>query len=246
MTDTITASPVSTAPAARVTGLRKSFGGRPVLDGIDLEIRRGEIVALLGRSRSGKSTLLRALTGLSGDHEGQVTTDGYPTVVFQEPRLVPWLDVTTNVELGLPDPRRGPGRRDRAARVLGEVGLGHRRDAWPLTLSGGEAQRAALARALVAEPTLLLLDEPFGALDALTRLSVHDLLLGLFAEHGFGVLLVTHDVTEAVALADRAVILDGGRIAHEVPIALPRPRRRATAETAEYSARLLELLGVPT
>lgn len=245
MTDTVTDLSVTAVPAATVTGLHKNFGGTTVLDGVDLEIPRGEIVALLGRSGSGKSTLLRVLAGLSDDHTGQVVTDGAPTVVFQEPRLVPWLDVATNVQLGLPDRRRRSRRDPAVSRVLDEVGLGHRRTAWPLTLSGGEAQRAALARALVAEPTLLLLDEPFGALDALTRLSVHDLLLGLFAEHGFGVLLVTHDVTEAVALADRALVLDGGRIAHEVPIDLPRPRRRATAEAAAYSARLLELLGVP-
>ena len=244
MTDTLTSPVTPTAPAARITALRKSFDGRAVLDGVDLEIPRGEIVALLGRSGSGKSTLLRVLAGLSGEHTGEVVTDGRPTVAFQEPRLVPWLDVASNVELGLPDRRRGSGRRAKAARVLDEVGLGHRQDAWPLTLSGGEAQRAAIARALVAEPTLLLLDEPFGALDALTRLSMHELLLRLFGEHGFGVLLVTHDVTEAVALADRALVLDGGRIAHEVPIDLPRPRRHATAEAAEYTGRLLELLGV--
>lgn len=244
MTDILDGSTTVTTPAARVTGLRQSFHGRAVLNGIDLEIRRGEIVALLGRSGSGKSTLLRALAGLSDDHDGQVTTDGHPTVVFQEPRLVPWLDVATNVALGLPDRGRRSGRRAGVDRVLDEVGLAHRRDAWPLTLSGGEAQRAALARALVAEPTLLLLDEPFGALDALTRLSVHDLLLGLFAEHGFGVLLVTHDVAEAVALADRALVLDDGHIAHEVTIDLPRPRRRVSVDATEHTARLLALLGV--
>ncbi|MFF0816375.1 ABC transporter ATP-binding protein [Rhodococcus sp. NPDC003318] len=244
MSHTLDESTIATAPAARVTGLRKSFHGRVVLDGIDLEIPRGQIFALLGRSGSGKSTLLRALAGLSDDHEGHITTDGHPTVVFQEPRLVPWLDVATNVELGLPDRRRRSGRRADVERVLDEVALGHRRDAWPLTLSGGEAQRAALARALVAEPTLLLLDEPFGALDALTRLSVHDLLLRLFTEHGFGVLLVTHDVAEAVALADRALVLEDGRIAHEVPIDLPRPRRRVSVEATEYTSRLLALLGV--
>jgi sulfonate transport system ATP-binding protein len=243
MPDTLTRP---TAPAARISGLRKSFGDHTVLDGIDLEISRGEIVALLGRSGSGKSTLLRVLAGLGDDHQGEVRLADRPTVAFQEPRLLPWLDVATNVELGLADRRRGAGGRERATRALAEVGLGGHADAWPLTLSGGEAQRAAIARALVADPGLLLLDEPFGALDALTRLAMHELLLRLFDQHGFGVLLVTHDVAEAVALADRAVILVGGRIAHEVPIDLPRPRRHAAPEAARHAGRLLSLLGVDT
>ncbi|MFG1781744.1 ABC transporter ATP-binding protein [Rhodococcus oryzae] len=230
--------------AAHVSGLHKGFDGRAVLDGVDLDVARGEIVALLGTSGSGKSTLLRAIAGLSDGHEGTVAVDGRPAVAFQEPRLVPWLRVSRNVELGLRDRRRTPARLAKARRVLEEVGLGHRLDAWPLTLSGGEAQRAALARALVAEPTLLLLDEPFGALDALTKLSMHGLLLRLFDEHDLGVLLVTHDVTEAVALADRVLVLDGGRIAHEVLIDLPRPRPHAAPEAAVYAGRLLTLLGV--
>ena len=229
--------------SAQVRNLVKKFDGRVVLDGIDLTVGRGEIVALVGRSGSGKSTLLRVLAGLSDEHTGEVTVAGIPTVVFQEPRLIPWLTVTRNVELGDPQ-RRKRSATEGARRVLGEVGLKHRLDAWPLTLSGGEAQRAALARALVAEPTLLLLDEPFGALDALTRLSVHDLLLRLFAEHGFGVLLVTHDVAEAVVLADRVLVLEDGRIAHRVDIDLPRPRGHASPEAAVYTTRLLELLGV--
>ncbi|CDQ42676.1 ABC transporter ATP-binding protein [Mycolicibacterium neoaurum] len=230
--------------SAVVRGLTKRFDGRTVLDGIDLSVGRGEIVALVGRSGSGKSTLLRVLAGLSDDHDGHVDVQGTPTVVFQEPRLVPWLSVTRNVALGDPQRRRKRAAEENARRVIEEVGLSHRVDAWPLTLSGGEAQRAALARALVAEPTLLLLDEPFGALDALTRLAMHDLLLGLFAEHGFGVLLVTHDVSEAVTLADRVLILDEGRIAHTVDIDLPRPRSHASPEAAVFTARLLELLGV--
>lgn len=230
--------------SAQVRGLTKSFHGNRVLDGVDLTVGPGEIVALVGRSGSGKSTLLRVLAGLSGDHTGEVVVQGTPTVVFQEPRLVPWLTVTRNITLGDPARRRHRAAREKAVRVLGEVGLAHRADAWPLTLSGGEAQRAALARALVAEPTLLLLDEPFGALDALTRLAMHELLLRLFDEHGFGVLLVTHDVSEAVALADRVLVLESGRIAATVHINLPRPRSHACPEAAGYSARLLELLGV--
>lgn len=230
--------------SAVVRGLTKSFDGHVVLDGIDLSVGRGEIVALVGRSGSGKSTLLRVLAGLSDEHTGDVTVEGTPTVVFQEPRLVPWLTVIRNVALGDPQRRRRRTAEEKAQRVLGEVGLSHRVEAWPLTLSGGEAQRAALARALVAEPTLLLLDEPFGALDALTRLAMHDLLLRLFAEHGFGVLLVTHDVAEAVTLADRVLVLDEGRIAASVDIDLPRPRSHASPDAAVYSGRLLELLGV--
>ncbi|WP_218722143.1 ABC transporter ATP-binding protein [Nocardia sp. MH4] len=240
----ISAKAAARMPATRIAGLGKKFGERIVLDGIDLEIGAGEIVALVGRSGSGKSTLLRILGGLETAGRGEVSVAGRPTIVFQEPRLVPWQPVVRNVALGRPKPRN---RRadDKAARdLLAEVGLAGRADAWPLTLSGGEAQRAALARALVAEPTLLLLDEPFGALDALTRLTMHELLLGLHAQRAFGVLLVTHDVLEAITLADRVLVLDEGRIAAEVSIDLPRPRTAAAPEVAEYATRLLALLGV--
>ncbi|WP_280304223.1 ABC transporter ATP-binding protein [Nocardia neocaledoniensis] len=246
----MTAATVTTQPgaerlaAARVTGLRKSFGARPVLDGIALEIGAGEIVALVGRSGSGKSTLLRILGGLDTATRGEVSVGGTPTIVFQEPRLIPWQPVARNVALGRPKPRDRKADERAARELLTEVGLGERADAWPLTLSGGEAQRAALARALVAEPTLLLLDEPFGALDALTRLSMHELLLGLHAQRAFGVLLVTHDVLEAITLADRVLVLDDGRIAADVPIDLPRPRTAASGEVAGYATRLLALLGV--
>ncbi|UGT58189.1 ABC transporter ATP-binding protein [Nocardia asteroides] len=246
----MTAATVTTQPgaerlvAARITGLRKSFGERTVLDGIDLEIGAGEIVALVGRSGSGKSTLLRILGGLDTATRGEVSVEGTPTIVFQEPRLIPWQPVARNVALGRPKPRDRKAGERAARELLTEVGLGERADAWPLTLSGGEAQRAALARALVAEPTLLLLDEPFGALDALTRLSMHELLLGLHAQRAFGVLLVTHDVLEAITLADRVLVLDEGRIAADVSIDLPRPRTAASGEVAGYATRLLALLGV--
>ncbi|MFF0543322.1 ABC transporter ATP-binding protein [Nocardia thailandica] len=229
---------------ARIRGVGKSFGDRAVLAGVDLDLRPGEIVALVGRSGSGKSTLLRVLAGLAGEHEGSVSIDGRIAVAFQEARLVPWLTVARNVALGLPDRRRRAAGGPQAEAVLAEVGLANRGAAWPITLSGGEAQRAALARALVAEPALLLLDEPFGALDALTKIAMHDLLLRLHAEHGFAVLLVTHDVAEAVTLADRVLVLDDGHLAHEVDIPLDRPRRHAGPEGAVYAARLLALLGV--
>jgi sulfonate transport system ATP-binding protein len=233
--------PVSTAEAvARTAGLTKRFGDLGVLDGVDLEIRRGEFVALLGRSGSGKSTLLRALAGLDRDTGGELAVDGTVAVAFQEPRLVPWKRVQANVALGL----TVPDSRAAAAAALAEVGLAERAGAWPLTLSGGEAQRASLARALVREPDLLLLDEPFSALDALTRITIHRLVLDLWARHGPGILLVTHDVDEALLLADRVLVLDGGRIAHESRVTLPRPRHRDHPELIELRSALLTQLGV--
>ncbi len=221
-------------------GVRRVFGSDVVLDGIDLTLRRGEIVALVGRSGSGKSTLLRTVAGLDRGHEGRIAVDGSVAVAFQEPRLLPWKRVHRNVALGLPD---GDGKR-RAIEALGEVNLGHRVDAWPLTLSGGEAQRVSLARALVREPDLLLLDEPFGALDALTRITAYELLIRLWRRHGFAVLLVTHDVEEAVLLADRVLVLDGGRIAHDVSVTAPRPRQRAHPEVVALRRQVLAHLGV--
>ncbi|MBO3748486.1 ABC transporter ATP-binding protein [Streptosporangiaceae bacterium NEAU-GS5] len=227
-------------PAAQARGLTRAFAGRHVLDGLDLRIEPGEFVALLGRSGSGKSTLIRVLAGLDREAEGAVTTADTVAIAFQEPRLIPWKRVLDNVALGL----RGPGARQRAEAALTEVGLaGHAGD-WPLTLSGGEAQRASLARALVREPGLLLLDEPFSALDALTRISVHRLVLDLWERHGPGVLLVTHDVDEALLLADRVLVLDGGRVAYETPVGLDRPRHRDHPDLAPLRAGLLRRLGV--
>ncbi|WP_458686771.1 ABC transporter ATP-binding protein [Nocardia tengchongensis] len=227
-------------PVARIRGLVKDFGDRRVLHGLDLDIRPGEFVALLGRSGSGKSTLLRALAGLDDENGGELTVSGEIAVAFQEPRLVPWKRVRDNVVLGL----RRADAKAAAAAALAEVGLAERGAAWPLTLSGGEAQRASLARALVREPDLLLLDEPFSALDALTRITIHTLVLDLWARHRPGVLLVTHDVDEALLLADRALVLDGGRIARELPIDLPRPRRRDHPEFLALRTALLAELGV--
>jgi sulfonate transport system ATP-binding protein len=230
----------ATGPAARVAGLSRSFGDRRILDRLDLDIAPGEFVALIGRSGSGKSTLLRALAGLDQDLTGELAVDGPVAVAFQEPRLVPWKRVWANVSLGL----RVPDQRQAALDALAEVGLAERADAWPLTLSGGEAQRASLARALIRQPRLLLLDEPFGALDALTRIAMHRLVLRLWAHHEPAVLLVTHDVDEALALADRVLVLAGGRITYSGRVALPRPRDRDHPDLTNLRTRLLSELGV--
>jgi sulfonate transport system ATP-binding protein len=206
---------------------------------MNLDIQPGEFVALLGASGSGKTTLLRTLAGLDPAPADQVSTPAARAVVFQDPRLMPWKRVWRNVALGL----KGRDRRARAEEALGEVGLGHRLDAWPATLSGGEAQRAALARALIREPKLLLLDEPFAALDALTRIRMHELVLKLWRAHDPAVLLVTHDVDEAITLADRVLVLDQGRIAAEEVVNLPRPRDVDDAFQA-IRRRLLGHLGV--
>ncbi len=208
-------------PAIRIEGLTRRFGDNAVLDRLDLQIRPGEFLALLGRSGSGKTTLLRTLAGLDPVEEGQVLVPPHVAVVFQEARLLPWRRVWENVTLGLP----GRDARDRAVAALEEVGLGHRLDAWPLTLSGGEAQRVGIARALVREPEFLMLDEPFASLDALTRLRMQAMVGRLWQKRRCAVLLVTHDVDEALLLGDRAVVLDRGRIRTELPVALDRPRR---------------------
>jgi sulfonate transport system ATP-binding protein len=225
--------------AVRVENLSLAFGDVPVLADLDLEIAPGEFVALLGRSGSGKTTLLRVLAALEGGASGNVSVPKRSAVVFQEPRLLPWKPVWENVALGL----RGDARA-RADAALREVGLAHRAKAWPLTLSGGEAQRAGLARALVREPDFLLLDEPFASIDALTRLKMHELVLELWRQHGPSVLLVTHDVDEALLLADRAVVLERGRIREQIAIAEPRPRDPSSPAFARRRRELLALLGV--
>ncbi|MFE2066683.1 ABC transporter ATP-binding protein [Streptomyces sp. NPDC059467] len=224
-----------TRPAVQLRGLTRSFGDRTVLDGIDLDVPAGQFTALLGHSGSGKSTLLRAVAGL--DHgvagSGQLTAPERVSVVFQDSRLLPWRRVLDNVVLGLD----GKDAYDRGRAALEEVGLGGRERAWPGELSGGEAQRAALARSLVREPELLLADEPFGALDALTRIKMHHLLRELWKRHRPSVLLVTHDVDEAIVLADRVLVLEKGRVGVDLSIDHNRPRD-------EYRTRLLAALGV--
>lgn len=230
----------SVEPAVRVRGAVKRFGEVAVLQGLDLDISRGEFVALLGRSGSGKTTLLRALGSLDKLTAGTVHTPATVATVFQEHRLLPWKRAWQNVVLGL----RATDQRARAVAALAEVGLADKEEAWPATLSGGQGQRVALARALVREPELLLLDEPFGALDALTRIGMQALVRALCEVHRPAVLLVTHDVDEAVQLADRVVILSDGRIAHEEVIRLARPRSSDHPEFRAIRRRLLAELGV--
>ncbi|MEV0686364.1 ATP-binding cassette domain-containing protein [Nocardia sp. NPDC050378] len=241
---TTAAAPIEVAAdpvAVSITGLRKAFGDKTVLDGVDLTIRRGEFVVLLGPSGTGKTTLLRLLTGLETPDAGEVLVPPRRTTVYQEPRLIPSKRVLANVIVGL---RRGKAQREAGLRALIEVHLDGKAGQWPATLSGGEAQRAALARALVREPELLLLDEPFAALDALTRLRMQDLVGDLVARHRPAVLMVTHDVDEAIRLADRVIILDRGRFAVDEVVDLPHPRDHAAPETLGYRTRFLDRLGV--
>jgi sulfonate transport system ATP-binding protein len=226
--------------AVVVRGLRRNFGEREVLRGIDFTLARRQFVALLGRSGSGKSTILRALAGLDPGAVGELWVPARRSVVYQEPRLLPWARVLANVVLGL----EGRDARARGRAALEEVDLLGHEDDWPKTLSGGEAQRVALARALVREPQLLLLDEPFGALDALTRIRMHALVVELRRRHHPAVLLVTHDVDEAILLADRVLVLTEGRLSLDVTVDLEGPRLRSDPAFGRLRSRLLAELGV--
>ncbi len=231
--------------AARVTGHNRSFGDIHVLRSIDLDIRPGELVVLLGRSGCGKSTLLRSLAHLDPSPASEIQVNGRTAVAFQEPRLLPWRRVRENVELAL---LNSPERRDRkrlAEETLSEVGLTDKLWAWPRQLSGGQAQRVSLARALVSNPSLLLLDEPFSALDALTRIEMHQLVIEIWRRHSIAILLVTHDVDEALALADRVVLMDEGSLTHSWQVTLPRSDRAPSQpEIAGPRAEILRALGV--
>ena len=227
---------------ARVTlrALSKRYGERTVLADIDLAIAPGEFVAVVGRSGCGKSTLLRLIAGLESADGGAVevgsgegTGEDNTRLMFQEARLLPWKSVLDNVALGL------QGGAARAQEALATVGLASRARDWPAVLSGGQRQRVALARALVHAPRLLLLDEPLGALDALTRIEMQRLIEALWRRQGFTAVLVTHDVQEALALADRVLVVDGGRIAHDIAVPLPRPRERGSADFASLERELL-------
>ncbi len=229
--------------ALHVQQVVKRYDGREVLHGIDLDVAPGEFVAIVGRSGCGKSTLLRLVAGLESADSGAVTLDRVPggtlqdsiRVMFQDARLLPWKRVLDNVALGLPRERRAD-----AAAVLAQVGLAERADEWPARLSGGQRQRVALARALVHHPRLLLLDEPLGALDALTRIDMQALIEALWRRLGFTALLVTHDVSEAIALADRVVLIEDGRIALDQRVALERPRQRGSAAFAQLEDVVLK------
>ncbi len=226
-----------------VSGLHKAYGGRTVLQHIDLRIAPGEFVAIVGRSGCGKSTLLRLVAGLESPSAGRIALDGRPRdghddgtrIMFQDARLLPWKRVLDNIALGLP----GREGRERAREALAQVGLAERANDWPAVLSGGQRQRVALARALVHRPRLLLLDEPLGALDALTRIEMQQLIEGLWLAHGFTALLVTHDVAEAVALADRVVLIEDHRIALDERVPLLRPRSHGAPAFAAIEERVL-------
>ncbi|WP_432257374.1 ATP-binding cassette domain-containing protein [Cupriavidus sp. TMH.W2] len=247
-----TARPVAEAPpkaggvALHVRQVVKRYDGREVLHNVALDVAPGEFLAIVGRSGCGKSTLLRLVAGLEAADGGSIAVDGEAAargrarradvrVMFQDARLLPWKRVLDNVALGLPRARRGE-----AANVLAQVGLADRAQAWPARLSGGQRQRVALACALVHHPQLLLLDEPLGALDALTRIEMQGLIESLWRRLGFTALLVTHDVSEAVALADRIVLIEDGRIAMDERVALARPRERGAAGFAQLEARVLQ------
>jgi sulfonate transport system ATP-binding protein len=241
------AEPLKRAPSAQgdmavsLRGVEKRFGKRIVLDQLDFSIERGGFVSIVGRSGCGKSTLLRLIAGLDKATRGAVQRHAARSgdelqvrIMFQDARLLPWKSVLDNVMIGLPR-----NRRDEARATLAEVGLSEREKDWPSRLSGGQRQRVALARALVHRPDLLLLDEPLGALDALTRIEMQGLIERLWREHKFTALLVTHDVQEAVSLGDRIVLIESGRITLDTAVSLARPRSRVMEGFAELEERVL-------
>ena len=225
--------------------------GVNALERFSAEIRLGEIVAVIGGSGCGKSTLLRAIAGLDRATSGSVTLDDVAIsaphaeigIIFQEPRLLPWLSVADNIGFGLSG-LPAEARREKVARALVRVGLSDKADAWPRELSGGQAQRVAIARALVPQPEVLLLDEPFSALDAFTRRDLQDHLLDLWADTRPTLVLVTHDVDEAVVLADRVLVMRPrpGRLFAEITINLARPRDRNSPLFANFKRRVLTAL----
>lgn len=229
--------------AVDLKGVSKSFGGRTVLDQLDLDIPPSQFVAVIGRSGCGKSTLLRLLAGLDAPTGGRLELGGEPLsglaptvrMLFQDARLLPWQRVVDNVGIA-----RGPDWRERSLKALADVGLPDRADEWPAVLSGGQRQRVALARALVSRPRLLLLDEPFGALDALTRIEMQALLADIWRRERFTVVLITHDVVEAAMLADRVLVLRDGKIRLDATVEAPRPRESDDPEVLRLEKALLK------
>jgi sulfonate transport system ATP-binding protein len=245
------------APLLDLRVADKRYDARTILERLTLSIRHGEIISLVGPTGCGKSTLLRILAGLDRDFNGEILIDGKPQrgpsrrigVIFQEPRLLPWLSVADNVAFPT-GPRRG--HDPRVASLLTEVGLAEARAYLPKQLSGGMAQRVAIARGLISEPDLLLLDEPFSAVDAMTRMRLQDLLLSLVRSHGTAALLVTHDLDEALYLSDRVLLMTAsgksraGKIVREIEVSVERPRDRRDVLLAGLRGELLEGLGAVT
>jgi len=227
-----------------INGVSKQYNQRTVLNNINLHIPSGQFVAVVGRSGCGKSTLLRLLAGLEKASSGELLAGSASLnevredirLMFQDARLLPWKSVIDNVGLGL----KGKAWKEQALAALDAVGLADRAKEWPAALSGGQKQRVALARALIHRPGLLLLDEPLGALDALTRIEMQDLIESLWQQHHFTVLLVTHDVSEAVAMADRVLLIEEGNIGLDLLVELPRPRRKGSVKLAELEAEVLD------
>lgn len=243
-------------PIIDLSNIRKEFDGNEVLKSIDLQVNRGEFIAVVGKSGCGKSTLLRIMAGLEAPNSGTLVVNGkeikgrndLAKIMFQDGRLLPWKKVYDNVALGL----KKEAQKEQIDKVLKQVGLADRASSWPSELSGGQKQRVALARALIHEPELLLLDEPLGALDALTRLEMHELIEELWNEKQLTAILVTHDVEEAVALANRVILIEEGRIVLEVPVRLPYPRHRDHPLFTKLVSQILNKImgskrrGIPT
>jgi sulfonate transport system ATP-binding protein len=233
-------------------GVSKSFGAKTVIDGVDLHVPAGQFLAIVGRSGCGKSTLLRLIAGLDEPSAGTIEVAGgseerarLARIMFQEPRLLPWARIDANVAIGLGPAADKTQALSRSRDALATVGLLDRAGEWPSVLSGGQKQRVALARALVSAPRLLALDEPLGALDALTRIEMQRLVEQVWLSQGLTSILVTHDVAEAVALADRIVLIERGGIAGDFPVDLKRPRQRGSADFARIEAATLERLLAP-
>ncbi len=253
-TTTLALTPNKTRPELVLEQLGKAFvAGKPVLSGISLNVPAGQFVAIIGKSGCGKSTLLRLIAELDAPTEGQIhfTAQGHDVVpntriMFQEPRLLPWEHIIDNVAVGLPNNLPKAQQRVLALDLLKRVGLADRANEWPSVLSGGQKQRVALARALASQPDILALDEPLGALDALTRIEMQQLLENIWQQQKFTAVLVTHDVSEALALADRIILIDDGKIALDIDVPFARPRKRGAIELARLEGTILDtLLHIP-